>query len=568
MHPLLTDRQWRPLPSPPPGFAETVGLPPLQTQLLFNRGLRSRSEIDAFLAVDERLRHDPMLLPDMERGVDRLQAAARSGERVGIFGDFDADGVSGTALLSIGLEELGIPVASYLPDRVDEGHGVNEKGIEYLRERGASLLVTVDCGGGSGEEIRAAARIGMETIVTDHHVLDDDLPPACAVISHTRRDSAYPYPHLTGAGTAFKLTEALFDRMGRPRPDHLIGLAALGTVADIGPLTGENRFLVKHGLDRLNRAPGVGVRALMASAGVDQGTLDTETLGFKLIPRLNAAGRLDHAGLSLDLLTATDPGAAARLAAELDAMNKERRALTGRCLDEALGQVDALAQSGSGLPPLLFVGSQTWPPGVLGLIAGRLADRLQRPAVALCFDTDTSRASARSIDGFDMVGALRQAADLLVRFGGHRQAAGFTVKTVNLYSLQRRLQSVAGEALAHLEPAHALDVDAEASPCAVLEQENFRFVQALAPFGKDNPAPLFLGRGVRVVESRVVGRGKGHLKLRVSSGDGIWDAIAFGMGGMAESARGRVDMLYRVGIDDWGGIPKAQLTVTGLRPAV
>ena len=556
--------QWLPLPSPPAGFAERVGLPPLQAQLLFNRGLRSRPEIDAFLAVDDRLRHDPMLLPDMERGVDRLLAAARSGERVGIFGDFDADGVTGTALLSVGLEELGLPVVSYLPDRVEEGHGLNGKGVDYLRGRGASLIVTVDCGGGSADEIRDAARMGIDTIVTDHHILDGDLPPACALISHTRRDSVYPYPHLTGAGTAFKLAEALFERMGRPRPDHLMGLAALGTVADIGPLTGENRFLVKHGLDRLNRAPGVGLSALMASARVDRGTLDTETLGFKLIPRLNAAGRLDHAGLSLDLLTAVDPGSAARLAAELDSMNRERRALTDRCLDEALKQVDALSRS-SGLPPLLFVGSQTWPPGVLGLIAGRLADRLQRPAVALCFGTDTSRASARSVDGFDMVGALRQTADLLLRFGGHHQAAGFTVRTADLYSLQRRLQSIAGERLARPEPAPPVDADAEAQPGVVLEHRNFRFVQALAPFGKDNPAPLFLGRGVRIIDSRVVGRGKGHLKLRVSSGDGIWDAIAFGRGDMVESARGRVDMLYRVGIDDWGGIPKAQITIVDFR---
>ena len=558
--------EWRPLPSPPAGFAEGVGLPPLQAQLLFNRGLRSRPEIDAFLAVDGRLRHDPMLLPDMERGVDRLRAAARAGERVGIFGDFDADGVSGTALLAIGLQELGIPVASYLPDRVEEGHGVNRKGVDHLRERGASLIVTVDCGGGSADEIREAARMGIDTIVTDHHVLDGDLPPACALISHTRRDSAYPYPHLTGAGTAFKLAEALFERMGRPRPDHLMGLAALGTVADIGPLTGENRFLVKHGLDRLNRAPGVGLSALMASARVDRGTIDTETLGFKLIPRLNAAGRLDHAGLSLDLLTAADPGCASQLAAQLDAMNRERRALTGRCLDEALRQVDALSGSG-GLPPLLFVGSQTWPPGVLGLVAGRLADRFQRPAVALCFGTETSRASARSVDGFDMVGALHQAADLLLRFGGHRQAAGFTVRTADLYSLQRRLQSIAGERLDRPDPAPPVEADAEAEPGVVLEHRSFRFVQSLAPFGKDNPAPLFLGRGVRVADSRAVGRGGGHLKLRVGSGDGVWDAIAFGKGEMAGAVPERVDMLYRATIDDWGGIPRAQLTVVDLRPA-
>ena len=563
----MISQKWRPLPSPPPGLAEDLGLPPLHAQLLYNRGLRTRPEVDAFLAVDDRLRHNPMLLPDMERGVDRLKAAVQSGERVGIFGDFDTDGVSGTALLSIGLEGLGVPVASYLPDRVDEGHGLSEKGIRSLREKGTSVLVTVDCGGSSEDEIRLAASLGMETIVTDHHVLGDAMPDACAVISHTRSDSSYPFPFLTGSATAFKLAEALFAQMGRSSPDHLLGLAALGTVADIGPLTDENRYLVKHGLERLNRDPGVGVKALMAAAGVEHGTLDTEALSYQLIPRLNAAGRLDHASLSLDLLIATDPDVAGRLAGELDAKNTERQVLTARCLDEALGQVDGVASSEGGLPSMLIVGSETWPSGVLGLVAGRLADQFHRPTVALCFGPEISRASARSIDEFDIVGALEKGRDLLLRFGGHPQAAGFTVLTSNLYGLRRRLQSVAEESLAGLELALAIDIDAEAPPAVVAEQDNFRFIQSLEPFGKANPSPVFLGRGVQVLEARTVGRDRGHLKLRVASGDGTWDAIAFRQGEMLGEARGRVDMVYTIGRDDWGGLPRVQLNVLDLRSA-
>ena len=508
-----------------------------------------------------------MLLPDMEQGAGRLQTAVQSGECVGIFGDFDTDGVSGTALLSIGLEDLGASVASYLPDRVDEGHGLSEQGIRSLRERGASVLVTVDCGGSSEDEIRLAASMGMETIVTDHHVLGGAIPDACAVISHTRTDSVYPYPYLTGSATAFKLTEALFARMGKSSPDHLLGLAALGTVADIGPLTDENRYLVKHGLDLLNRDPGVGVKALMATAGVEHGTLDTEALSYQLIPRLNAAGRLDHASLSLDLLTATDPDVAQRLARELDAKNAERQVLTSRCLDEALGQVDGVESSEGGLPSMLIVGSETWPPGVLGLVAGRLADRFHRPTVALCFGTEISRASARSIDEFDIVGALEQGRDLLLRFGGHRQAAGFTVLTANLYGLQRRLQSVAEKRLAGSELAPAIDIDAEAPPSVAAEQENFRFIQSLEPFGKANPSPVFLGRGVQVLEARAVGSDRAHLKLRVASGDGVWDAIAFRQGEMLSEAHGRVDMVYTIGRDDWGGMPRVQLNVLDLRSA-
>ncbi|MCH8206468.1 MAG: single-stranded-DNA-specific exonuclease RecJ [Chloroflexi bacterium] len=560
--------EWRPLPSPPQGFADSLALPSLQAQLLYNRDIRTRPEVEAFLAVDERFHHDPMLLPDMERGAARLQAALQSGERVGIFGDFDADGVTGTALLSQALGELGLAVVSYLPDRVDEGHGLSEQGIRSLREQGVSVLVTVDCGVSSEEEVRMAASLGMETIITDHHVLGGTLPEACAVISHARSDSSYPYPYLTGAGVALKLAEALFAQLGRPSPDHLLGLAAIGTVGDLGPLMDENRYIVKHGLDRLNEDPGVGLRALMASAGLEPGSLDTEALSFKLIPRLNAAGRMGQAGLSLDLLTATEPEVAGRLAGELESKNAERQVLTSRCVDEALGQVDAVADSEDGLPSMLFVGSQTWPPGVLGLIAGRLADRFHRPTVALCFGPDVSRASARSIDGFDIVGALEPTRDLLVRFGGHRQAAGFTVPTAKLHTLQRRLQSLAEESLAGLELTPAVEIDAEVPPEVTAERDNFRFIQSLAPFGKDNRSPVFLGRGIQVLEARSVGRGSRHLKLRVSSGDGTWDAIAFGRGEMAGDARGRVDLVYTIGLDDWGGLPRIQLKVLDLRRAV
>jgi len=508
-----------------------------------------------------------MLLAGMRSAVDRLRQALESGECDGVFGDFDVDGVTGTALLMQALRFLDADVTTYIPDRLEEGHGLSDAAIRELHDRGVSLLVTVDCGITSVEEVALASSLGIDTIVTDHHVLGDAMPDACAVISHTRSDSSYPYPYLTGAATAFKLVEALFARMSRPRPDHLLGLAALGTVADIGPLKDENRYIVKHGLDRLNWEPGVGVKALMAVAGVEHGTLDTEALSFKLIPRLNAAGRLDHAGLSLDLLTATDPDVARRLAGELDAKNVERQVLTSRCVDEALGQVDAIANSEEGLPSMLIVGSETWPPGVLGLIAGRLADRFHRPTVALFFGTEVSRASARSIDEFDIVGALEQGRDLLVRFGGHHQAAGFTVKTANLYRLRQCLQSVAEERLAGSELVTTIDIDAEASPAVTAEQDNFRFIQSLAPFGKANPSPVFLGRGVGVVEARAVGRDRGHLKLRVASGNGVWDAIAFGQGGMLGEARGRVDMVYTIGLDDWGGMPRVQLNVLDLRPA-
>ncbi len=549
---------------PPPGFNQELGLSPFHAHLLYNRGVRSSSEAESFLAVDASLTNDPFLLPDMDRAVARLRLAVESGEGIGIFGDFDTDGVTGTALLTTALRDLGSTVIPYLPHRVDEGHGLSRQAVRMLRDSGVSLVVTVDCGATSVDEVAFATSLGIDTIVTDHHPLHSSWPAACAVVDPQRSDSRYPYPHLTGVGMAYKLIEALYDDLGRATPERLLELVALGTVADVGPLTGENRYFVKRGLEALNTTSNLGIRALVATSGAELGSLDTETLSFGLIPRLNVAGRMGHANTSLHLLTATSSAEAERLAEELEQQNTARRVLTEQNVREAMEEVEAEGAVG-GVPSIIVVGNEQWTPGILGLIAGRLAENYHRPAVAISIGQELCRASARSIPEFDIASAFAECEQHFLRFGGHPQAAGFTASTRELETLKHRLRTVADRRLDGLELIPNIAVDCEVSP-ALFKGESFDFVQSLAPFGAGNRAPVFLTRYARVVRANQVGGDGRHLRLRLWHGGDFWDAIAFRQGDRIDDARGKIDLVYTVDLNTWGEIPTLQLKVLDLQP--
>ena len=559
------ERVWCSLPAPPAGFADSLGLSSFQAHLLYNRGIRQRSEAQRFLAVDASSLNDPMLLPDMGVAVARLSAALTSDESIGIFGDFDADGITGTAVLVRGLRHLGATVLPYLPDRVSEGHGLNDRAIRLLKGQGVTLLVTVDCGATSVDEVALAGSLGMDVIITDHHSMVTEGAAACAMINPSRPDSAYPFPHLTGVGVSFKLVEALYADLGETYPEDLMELVALGTVADVGRLTGENRYFVKKGLEYLNATRSPGLQALIARAGLVAGDLDAESLSFGLIPRLNVAGRLGHAGISLDLLTASTLEMAEPLADELDRKNGERRRLTEQGVSAARMQVDERLES-AGIPSIVIVSSRDWVPGILGLIAGRVSEHYNRPAIAISVGDEVSRASARSIPEFDIVKELAASRDLLVKFGGHSQAAGFTVPTELLPTLQRELEAVADERLRGMDLRPRLEYDCDVSP-TMLTGENFAFIQSLAPFGNGNPAPVFLTRDARVVEVRQVGKTGDHLKMRVSHSGDVWDAIAFRQGDRLDAASHRIDLLYTVGLNNWGGRSRMELAVQEFRPS-
>ncbi len=553
-------KEWRRLPTPPAGFARTLDLPPFHAHLLFNRGVRSRQDASLYLDAGVGQTHDPFKLPDMPAAVARLRRAIETKEGIGVFGDFDTDGLSGTAVMVAAIRELGATAFPYVPNRVDEGHGLNRDAVATLGRDGVSVLVTVDCGSSSAEEIEFASGIGIDTVVTDHHSLPPTLPAATAVVNPHRNDSEYAYDGLTGAGLAFKLAEALFAELRRPLPDQLYELATLGTVADVGPLTDENRYLVRQGLSLLNDTSHPGLKALIARAGFSLGSLDTDSLSYGLIPRLNAAGRIGDPSKSLDLLTTNDPDKAERIAEELELQNEERRQLTADGVAQALEQVSEQGDPAA----LILVEHQEWKPGILGLIAGRLSELYHRPAVAVSTGDEVCRGSARSIPEFDIVEAISQSQSLLLQFGGHPRAAGFTIPAEGLARLKAALIAEAEAKLRGAELAPSIDIDCEISP-ALLDDRNFGFIQSMQPFGEANRAPVFLTRNARVRDSRQVGEDRKHLKMTVVHGGRAWDAIAFRQGDLIPNYDDRLDLVYSPSLDNWGAEPRLQLEVLDFR---
>ena len=553
------------MPAAPDGFEADLGLPRVPAQLLYNRGVRTSTDAAQFVSTDSSLSHDPALLPDMDRAVARLVEAIGAREVIGVFGDFDTDGVTGTAVLVRALRGLDAEVVPHIPHRVDEGHGLNADAVGALRDRGVTLLITVDCGVTSPDEIRIATTMGIDTIVTDHHALLGETPEALALINPRREGSAYPYTDLTGVGLAFKLVQALYMELGKDAPDGLLELVALGTVADVGPLTGENRYFVNEGLARINESSNVGIRALAEVAGLKLGALDESSLSFGLIPRLNAPGRLAHAKASLELLITVDDNEARALAEELQLHNQERQTLTESGVAQAEAQIRK--RHPDGIPSIIVVGSRAWLPGILGIIAGRLAETYHRPAIAVSVGAEFSRASARSIPEFDMVQALNARAELFTRFGGHAQAAGFTIRTDRMKELVGRLTDDATSQMGARDLQPELTIDCAASPSEI-EGDTFRFIRQLSPFGAQNPLPLFAATGARVQDQRLVGRGR-HLRLRLSHGGTQWDAIAFRQGERAEMAAqgAEIDIAYSMELNEWRGRQTMQLIVEDLRPS-
>ena len=384
----------------------------------------------------------------MDRAVARLYRAVEEGETIGVFGDFDVDGITGTAIMQEGLTGFGVAVVPYLPHRSEEGHGLSVPAIDQLAEQGVNLLVTVDCGVTSSAEVDHARGLGMDVIITDHHTPIGGIPDAVAVVNPRMPGGRYPFGDLCGAGIAFKLVQGLYQHYGQSWPPELLELAALGTIADLVPLMDENRFLVKRGLEQMASTRRAGLQALFRNAGIDPGRLDAGSISFQIGPRLNAAGRMSHAEESLRLLTTTSPDEAELLAQRLEQLNLERRGLTERGFNAAVRQLDALSE----VPPIIVVTDPVITPGVAGLVAGRLAERWGRPAVVIAeVEEDRLVASGRSVPGFNLVECFSRCAGLLVRYGGHSQAAGFTIPRDNLPALRESLERSAAEWLSRDE---------------------------------------------------------------------------------------------------------------------
>jgi single-stranded-DNA-specific exonuclease len=562
----LQQKKWEVAPEMPAAQAEQFpALPPLLLQVLYNRDLKEPSEVEGFMSGTWQ-EPDLYLLPDMERAVDILIRAIRRREKIAVYGDFDADGVTATALLVRALAGVGADVIPYIPRRVDEGYGVNLDALRRLYGEQVRLVVTVDCGIRAVQEIDQARR-GLEFIITDHHSVGRELPFASAVIDPKRADSRYPFPQLSGVGVAYKLAQALLREAGACKmPVHveersLLDLVAIGTVADLAPLTGENRHLVQLGLEVVNEARREGVRALLRVAGVRPGAVSASSIGFVLGPRLNAAGRLGDATLSYDLLVSADPVQADRLAARLNEQNRRRRALTEQAYQLAV----QLALAREGAPALLFAAHKTFMAGVVGLVAGRLTEAYYRPSVVVEQGDEISKGSCRSIEEFDITAALDECSDLLVRHGGHAAAAGFRVRNEQLDGLVHRLSEIAERELGDRILAPTLSIDADV-PLSDMNWEMMGWLEQLEPCGIKNPTPLFLSRGVPVAEARAVGSEGKHLKLTLATEAEAQDAIAFRLGHRVDEVGQRMDLVYYLEVNEWNGSRSLQLNVQDFRP--
>ena len=536
---------WILSPRAPKDLAQKLNVPPLIAQLLHRADITKPSELDAFLSSVISNLHDPFAMPGMRKAVGRLLDAAHSQEQVAIFGDFDVDGITATLILAKTLERLEAKVVPYIPHRVLEGHGLNSDAIHKLKGQDASLLVTVDCGISSQQEVAEANSLGMEVIVTDHHTLPPDPPQAYAIVSSALEGGKYPFQELTGAGIAFKLAQGLCQSAGLELDEALFELVALGTVADVAPLLDENRILVKEGLRVIHRTPSPGVIELCHAAGTEPKMVDTEAISYVLAPRLNASGRLEDSLTAYRLLAATSREEAFPLANELEALNQERRQITEEALEIARREV--LSQEPA--PPLLLVARKEFNPGVNGLVAGKLAEEFYRPAIVVSLG-DAALGSARSIPEFNIASALAQCTDLMQRHGGHPRAAGFTADPQNVPQLRQRLIQIAEQHLGDMDLSRHIAVDAEIS-LDEINSEAIKWLNRLQPFGEGNPAPVFLSRGVEVLHAYPMGNDGKHLRLTVRDESVTWDAMAFNLGDKASRISPLSDLVYTLGTNRW-----------------
>ncbi len=560
-------KKWKVAAPPPDGFHIDLGgvspvlaHTPVINRLLYNRGIRSRSVAKTYLNPSPDGYTDPYALPDMEPAAGRLLRAIRKREHVGVFGDFDVDGLTGTAIITRTVEQLGGSALPFIPHREEDGHGLSMLAVKAFNEAGVGLIVTVDTGSTAVEEVAAASDLGIDTVITDHHLLDGELPGAVALVNPQSDVLAAP---LTGSGVAFKLAQAVFALADEDMPFDLVTLAALGTIGDSAPLTGENRLITRFGLEELGRTQHPGLQALMdiarpPSAG---GRPTTELISFYVSPRLNAPGRLGDAEPSLRLLTTSDREEASILAARLDAANNERRKLSEEVWKLAQSQLngDGAEQN------LLAVRCDGYPAGVLGPLAGRLSEQYGAPAVAYTVKDGRARASMRSVPGFDVHAALTPMSENLVRFGGHAAAAGFTVETGYLDAVLAELDRTAAWSLMGHDPEPVIDADAE-TKLGEMGASMWDFVSAMEPFGKGNAKPVFVSRGVRPVEVKTIGSTGKHLRMTLEDDGRRVGAIGFNLGD-ARLGNGLLDIVYELRSETWRGRVRKELGLLDVRPS-
>ena len=553
-------------------------IPATVLQLLYDRGLTTQQQIDEFLHPDySRDIHDPYLFNQMPTAVDALYQAREKQAKLAIFGDYDADGVCGSAilhqvftLLNFACPPLGWDFVTYLPDREKEGYGLNAAAIKNLADQGVKLIITVDCGISNVADIELANSLGLRVIITDHHHVPAKIPPAIAII-HPGWDKNYPFKNLAGGGVAFKVAQALIrdprskipTGQGQASEKWLLDLAAISTVADMVPLLGENRTIVKYGLIVLAKTKNLGLTKLMAAAAINQEKADAITIGWQIAPRINAAGRMDHANTAYELLTTTNVEQAIVLAGQLNKRNTERQAITEKLFNEAKQQLGEVTPD----QPVLVAVGQNWNPGIIGLVASKLTQEFARPSLVLSDQGgDSYIASGRSIKDFDLIAALDKFKDYFLRYGGHAGAAGFSLAKAKLEDFKMAFSAYAAQVLAGSTFSPTLMIDQELT----LEQVNWDLVEHLEqfkPFGENNYKPRFLLKNLEVVTAEAIGADKTHLRLLVDQGQKREKIICFGFANVCADLRpgDQIDAVCELGINQWNGNREIQLSLIDIK---
>ena len=531
-------------------------------QLLVNRGITDTAVASDFLKNSISSCHDPFLMKDMDKAVNRIRKAISDSEKMLVYGDYDVDGMTGVTLLASALKNLGGRVGTYIPNRLEEGYGLNLGAIKKAAKNGIDLIITVDCGITSFREVEYGRSLGIDVVITDHHeILESRIPPAYAVINPLQEDCKYPFKHLAGVGIAYKLAKALYTDTPFFAEDFL-DLVSLGTIADIAPLVGENRVLAKHGLEELNKRGRVGLKALMDVAGLRDKDISSGHIGFVLGPRINAMGRVGSPQKALDLLFSEDEESALELAKVLDTENRSRQKIESKILEEAFAKVEREVNFKH--HRVIVLASENWHPGVIGIVASRIADRFYRPAILISLDGKFGKGSGRSIEHFHLFEYLLRCKDHLVTFGGHESACGITIEKSKIDAFRDMINAETAKDVNEEIFNPKLDIEADI-PLNALSEDVIAEIESLAPFGSDNPRPILASRNLTVKDGpRQIG--KNGFKMWVTDNKITCEAVSFGKSDLDIPKTGSdVDLAYIPSMNNWQGLQSIQLELRDIK---
>jgi single-stranded-DNA-specific exonuclease len=544
-------------------LSQQTSISKVLAQVLVNRGMNNADLIKEFLDPSLSKIHDPFLMPDMSTAVERIKMAADRNETVFIHGDYDADGTTATALLISAFKKMGLKTSYHIPNRIIEGYGLSNKGIQSAKQSGAGLIITVDCGISSGKEVLAATSMGIDVIITDHHEPPEKLPDACAIIDPHRADSQYPFKQLAGVGVAFKLVQALIQKqyIQDISLEDCLDLVALGTIADSVPLVDENRIFVTHGLKAIaSEQCRTGITAIKEVSGMVS-DMKPGTLSYTLIPRINAAGRLDDAGEVVELFLTGDEAKAKGIALLLDDHNRQRQRIQREVLQSALDMINP-----DQIESAIVLSSADWHPGVIGIVASRLVDMFYRPVFLFSVKDSVAKGSARSIPPLHLYEAISESSEHLLNYGGHRQAAGLRLLEENLTAFKQKINAIVSEKLKPEDMVPLLEIDASIK-FSDINFDLIRELSLLEPYGESNKPPVFGSKDIQIVNHRIVGNN--HLKMQLKQESINMDTIGFNMGkelGLIEESSS-IDIVFKPSINEWNGMKNLQCNLKAVRPS-